>query len=224
MQVPEVRKEYTQAGLHEADVDADPIRQFRRWFDEVLAANVPEPNAMTLATATPDGVPSARIVLLKDLSEAGFTFFTNYDGRKGRELEANPRAALVFYWVSLERQVRVEGTIEKTSEAESDAYFRLRPLGARIGARASPQSAILPDRETLERRVAEVGRRIRRPRRATATAPFWGGCRSRPARWRWSSGKGTPESPTRPIGVPPAAGRGLADRAPRALTLHFFCI
>jgi pyridoxamine 5'-phosphate oxidase len=178
MQFPQLRKEYSQAGLSEADVDADPIRQFRRWFDEAVAADVPEPNAMTLATATPDGVPSARIVLLKDLSEAGFAFFTNYDGRKGSELAANPRAALVFYWVSLERQVRVEGTIEKTTEAESDAYFRLRPLGARIGARASPQSAVLPDRAPLERRVAAVeaeyaGKDVPRP-------PNWGGYRLRP--------------------------------------------
>jgi pyridoxamine 5'-phosphate oxidase len=178
MQLPEMRKEYTRPGLHEADLDADPIRQFRRWFDEALAANVPEPNAMTLATATPDGAPSARIVLLKDLSDAGFTFYTNYDGRKGRELAANPRAALVFYWVSMERQVRVEGTIDKTSAAESDAYFHIRPLGARLGARASPQSAVIADRATLERRVAEVeseyaGREIPRPAN-------WGGYRLRP--------------------------------------------
>jgi pyridoxamine 5'-phosphate oxidase len=178
MQFPQLRKEYTQPSLNEIDVDADPIRQFRRWFDEALAANVPEPNAMTLATATTDGAPSARIVLLKDLSEAGFAFFTNYDGRKGREIEANPRAALVFYWVSMERQVRVEGTIEKTTAAESDAYFHLRPLGARIGARASPQSVVIPDRATLERRVAEVeaeyaGRDVPRPGN-------WGGYRLRP--------------------------------------------
>src|SRR6516162_6494338 len=101
MQLPEMRKEYSQAGLNEADVDRDPIRQFRCWFDEAVAAGVPEPNAMTLATATPDGAPSARIVLLKDLSEAGFTFYTNYNGRKARELAANPRAALLFYWLSM---------------------------------------------------------------------------------------------------------------------------
>jgi pyridoxamine 5'-phosphate oxidase len=175
MQVPEVRKEYSQAGLSETDVVADPIQQFRRWFDEAVAAGVPEANAMTLATATSDGAPSARIVLLKDLSDAGFTFYTNYNGRKARDLAANPRAALLFYWLSLERQVRIEGTIEKTSAAESDAYFQTRPLGARIGARVSPQSEVLPDRATLERRVAEVtaefaGRDVPRP-------AWWGGYR-----------------------------------------------
>jgi pyridoxamine 5'-phosphate oxidase len=178
MQLPEMRKEYSQAGLNEADVDRDPIRQFRCWFDEAVAAGVPEPNAMTLATATPDGAPSARIVLLKDLSEAGFTFYTNYNGRKARELAANPRAALLFYWLSMERQVRVEGRVEKTSAAESDAYFQTRPHGARVGARVSPQSEVLPDRAALERRVAEVtaefaGREIPRP-------TWWGGYRVRP--------------------------------------------
>jgi len=175
MQVPEVRKEYSQTGLSEADVVADPIQQFRRWFDEAVAAGLPEANAMTLATATPDGAPSARIVLLKDLSDAGFTFYTNYNGRKARDLAANPRAALLFYWLSLERQVRIEGTIEKTSAAESNAYFQTRPLGARIGARVSAQSEVLPDRATLERRVAEVtaefaGRDVPRP-------AWWGGYR-----------------------------------------------
>ncbi len=178
MELPELRKEYSQAGLSEADVDPDPVRQFRRWFDQALTAGVPEPNAMTLATATRDGVPSARIVLLKDLSDEGFAFYTNYDSRKGGELAANPRAALVFWWYALERQVRVEGTIAKTTEAESDAYYRLRPLGARLGARASPQSSVLPDRAALERRVAALdaeyaGRDVPRP-------AFWGGYRLRP--------------------------------------------
>jgi pyridoxamine 5'-phosphate oxidase len=178
MQIPELRKEYSRGGLTEADVDADPIRQFRRWFDEAVDAGVAEPNAMTMATSTPDGMPSARIVLLKDLSDDGFAFFTNYNARKGRELAANPRAALVFYWMALERQVRVEGTVEMATAAESDAYFRMRPLGARIGAIASPQSEVLPDRATLERRVAEVeaeyaGREVPRP-------AGWGGYRLRP--------------------------------------------
>jgi pyridoxamine 5'-phosphate oxidase len=178
MQLPELRKEYSQAGLSEADVDPDPIRQFRRWFDEAVAAGVPEPNAMTLATATPDGAPSARIVLLKDLSEAGFTFYTNYNGRKAREIAANPRAALVFYWLSMERQVRIEGLVEKTSAAESDAYFRTRPLGARIGARVSPQSEVLPNRAALERRIEEVTAEF-----ASGDVPrpaWWGGYRLRP--------------------------------------------
>jgi pyridoxamine 5'-phosphate oxidase len=178
MQIPELRKEYSQAGLTEADLDPDPVRQFRRWFEEAVAAGVPEPNAMTLATATPDGVPSARIVLLKDLSDAGFAFFTNYEGRKARELAANPRAALVFYWYPLERQVRVEGTVERVSEAESAAYFRGRPLGARLGAWASAQSSVLTDRAALERRVAELERRY--PDGEVPRPPFWGGFRVRP--------------------------------------------
>jgi pyridoxamine 5'-phosphate oxidase len=178
MQLPELRKEYSQGALNEADVDADPIQQFRRWFAEAIAAGVPEPNAMTLATATRDGIPSARIVLLKDISDDGFTFFTNYHGRKGRELAANPRAALVFYWISQERQVRIEGVVAKTTAAESDAYFQIRPLGARIGAVASPQSEVLSDRTHLEKRVAEVtaefsGQNVPRPE-------CWGGYRLRP--------------------------------------------
>jgi pyridoxamine 5'-phosphate oxidase len=179
MKIPESRKDYTQPALTERDVDPDPIRQFRRWFEEALAAGVPEVNAMTLATATPDGGPSARIVLLKDLTEDGFAFFTNYNGRKARELAANPRAALVFYWAPMERQVRVEGTVEKTSEAESCAYFRTRPLGARLGARASQQSEVLPDRAALEKRLAELeaeyaGGEVPRP-------AWWGGYRLRPS-------------------------------------------
>src|SRR5438552_7301221 len=133
MQLPDVHKEYTQAGLREADVDPDPIRQFQAWLTQALAANVPEPDAMTLATATPDGRPSARVVLLKAVDESGFTFHTNYQSRKGRELAANPRAALVFYWQELERQVRVEGTAERASAGESDAYFRTRPVGSQLG-------------------------------------------------------------------------------------------
>src|SRR5205814_5920403 len=118
---------------------------FRRWFDQALAAGLPEPNAFTLATSTPDGIPSARVVLLKVLDDRGFTFFTNYDSRKGREMAANPRVALVFLWHPLERQVRVEGTVELVTPAESDAYFVNRPLGRRLGAWASAQSAVIPD-------------------------------------------------------------------------------
>jgi pyridoxamine 5'-phosphate oxidase len=178
MELPELRKDYGRAILTEADLDPDPIRQFRLWFDAAIAAGVPEPNAMTLATATPDGMPSARIVLLKDLNETGFAFFTNYEGRKARELAANPRAALVFYWLPLERQVRVEGTVEKTTAAESDTYFRSRPLGSRLGAIASPQSDELPDRAKLERRIAELEAEY-----ANGEVPrptYWGGYRVRP--------------------------------------------
>jgi pyridoxamine 5'-phosphate oxidase len=179
MHLPELRKDYSHGGLNESDLDADPIRQFRRWFEEAVAAGVPEPNAMTLATATTDGAPSARIVLLKDLNDDGFAFFTNYNGRKAREMAANPRAALVFYWHALERQVRVEGTIQKTTAAESDTYFDSRPFGSRLGAIASPQSDELVDRAALEKRVAELeaeyaGRKLPRP-------GWWGGFRLRPS-------------------------------------------
>ena len=144
MQIANMRKEYTRGGLLEAEVDADPIRQFQTWFEQALAAQVPEPNAMTLATATPDGQPAARIVLLKAFDAAGFTFYTNYESRKGRELAANPRAALLFFWAELQRQVRIEGTVERVSEVESDEYFRSRPMGSRLApghrvrARTSP--------------------------------------------------------------------------------------
>jgi pyridoxamine 5'-phosphate oxidase len=179
MQLADLRKEYHSAGLSEADAGPDPIRLFQLWLGQALAAQLPEPNAMTLATATPDGVPSARVVLLKGLDESGFVFHTNYDSRKGRELAANPRAALVFFWRELDRQVRVEGTVERVSAAESDAYFRSRPFGSRIGAWASRQSEVIPDRATLDRRVEELLRQyadgeVPRP-------PFWGGYRVRPA-------------------------------------------
>jgi pyridoxamine 5'-phosphate oxidase len=178
MQLPEIRKEYTQASLRKAGVEPDPIRQFQTWLTQALGANIPEPNAMTLATATPDGRPSARVVLLRGIDEAGFTFHTNYESRKGRELAGNPWAALVFYWPALERQVRVEGTVERLPPAESDAYFRTRPTGSRLGAWASPQSSVVPSREALEQRLQEVareyeGREVPRP-------PFWGGYRLRP--------------------------------------------
>ena len=178
MTIAELRREYSRAGLSEADVDADPIRQFGAWLHQALVAELPEPNAMTLAAVGADGRPSARIVLLKGLDAAGFTFHTNYESRKGRELAANPHAALVFFWQELERQVRIEGTVERLSEGESDAYFQSRPLGSRLGAWASRQSEPLPDRATLERKLEEVTRQyeggdVPRP-------PFWGGLRLQP--------------------------------------------
>ena len=174
MSLAHLRKDYTRARFDEADAADDPLDQFRRWFDEALSARLPEPNAMTLATATPDGSPSARIVLLKDADATGFVFYTNYDSRKGRELAANDRAALLFHWVELERQVRIEGTVARVSSAESDAYYAVRPLGSRVGAWASRQSEPLPDRESLERAVEEAAARLGgdppRP-------PHWGGYR-----------------------------------------------
>ena len=178
MHLADLRREHLSAGLSEADAGPDPIRLFHLWLGQALAAQLPEPNAMTLATATPDGVPSARVVLLKGLDESGFVFHTNYDSRKGRELAANPRAALVFFWRELDRQVRVEGSVQRVSAAESDAYFRSRPFGSRVGAWASRQSEVIPDRATLDRRAEELlrqyeGGEVPRP-------PFWGGYRVYP--------------------------------------------
>ena len=156
MNIADLRKDYALRRLDESDVDADPGRQFHAWLKEAIEAEVPEPTAMTLATVDDEGSPSARIMLLKALDERGFVFYTNYLSRKGEELAARPRAALAFFWKELERQVRVEGTVEKVSAAESDEYFASRPLGSRIGAWASTQSAVIPSRPWLEARVAAV--------------------------------------------------------------------
>ena len=173
-----LRQEYMRERLDERDVDPDPIVQFRRWFDEAVKAEVPMVNAMTLATVSAQGQPSARIVLLKGVDERGFTFYTHYESRKGRELAANARAALLFYWIELEREVRIEGVAKKTSPGESDAYFGSRPLGSRIAAIASPQSNVIPDRGALERAYAEIERNHgdAPPRPAD-----WGGYRIVPA-------------------------------------------
>ena len=175
MSLADLRKEYMLRGLSEADVDPDPFRQFQVWFADASGAGLLEPNAMTLATTTPEGRPSARMVLLKGFDERGFVFYTNYESRKGRELAANPWAALVFFWVELERQVRIEGRVERASAEESDDYYASRPEGSRIGAWASHQSSVIPGRETLDTRVRDLeaeyqGRPIPRP-------PFWGGFR-----------------------------------------------
>jgi len=176
--VARLRKEYTRTGLNETDASPDPIAQFRRWFDEALAADLHEPNAMTLASATPDGRPSARVVLLKGFDERGFVFYTNYEGRKGRELENNPQCALVFYWGKLERQVRVEGRASRVSEEESEGYFGSRPRGSQLGAWVSEQSRPVESRDALEKRLRGLeaeyeGREVPRPQ-------FWGGYRVEP--------------------------------------------
>ena len=181
--IARLREEYTRAGLEESDTDPNPIEQFRTWFDEALATNLHEPNAMIVATATPDGRPSARVVLLKGFDERGFVFYTNYEGRKGQELEANPYAALLFYWGELERQVRLEGRVGRIPEEESDAYFAGRPRGSQLGAWASEQSRPIKDRGALEKRLRELeaeyeGREVPRP-------PFWGGYRVEPESWEF---------------------------------------
>src|SRR3954466_1468044 len=178
MSIADLRKEYMLNGLSEADLDADPIQQFQAWFAQALAAGLAEPNAMTVATATPDGRPSARMLLIKGVDERGFVFFTNYDSRKGQELAQNPYAALVFYWAELERQVRIEGAVERVAPAESDAYFYSRPVGSQLGAAASHQSQVLAGRAELEQRVADLAaeyadRQLPRP-------PHWGGFRVMP--------------------------------------------
>jgi pyridoxamine 5'-phosphate oxidase len=165
-------------GLSRADLDADPLRQFRRWFDDAQEV-VRAPEAMALATATSSGAPSVRMVLLKGADERGLVFFSHYTSRKGRELEGNPQAALLFYWDPLGRQVRVEGRVERVSTADSDAYFATRPAGARIGAVVSRQSEVLEDRAELERRVAELAG-TDPPRPET-----WGGFRLVPEAWEF---------------------------------------
>jgi pyridoxamine 5'-phosphate oxidase len=175
MSIADLRREYALARLDETDVSHDPIVEFARWFAEAQEAEVLEVNAMTLATATAAGVPSARIVLLKAFDERGFVFFTDYRSRKGGELEANPRAALVFYWGELERQVRITGGVVPTSREESEEYFRSRPLGSRLGAWASHQSRVIPGRTVLEQDLRDVEERFGDGE--VPLPPHWGGYR-----------------------------------------------
>ncbi len=163
------------AELLERDADPNPFRQFDKWYAEAVAAQVVAPDAMTLATASPDGAPSARMVLLKGADERGFVFFTNYESQKSRELAQNPRAALVLYWPELHRQVRVTGTVGKTSREESERYFHSRPLGSQIGAAASRQSAVLASRADLDRRVADLEAEL--AGKPVPLPAYWGGFR-----------------------------------------------
>jgi len=174
----DLRKNYSLGSLDVADVDPDPILQFQTWFAQALDAKLPEPNAMTVATVDAEGRPAARILLIKGVDARGFVFFTNYESRKGRELAANPHAALLFHWIELERQVRIEGKVELTSDAESDAYFNSRPLGSRIGAWASDQSTVIANREALEAREREVAAQYGE---APPRPPHWGGYRLVPS-------------------------------------------
>ena len=178
MTLVHLRQEYTRAGLREADVPPNPMRQFEQWLQQAIDAGVREPNAMSLATVDASGQPTARLVLLKAVDARGFVFFTNYQSRKGRALAAHPRAALNFPWVELERQVCVTGQVRKVSPRESDAYFKLRPRGARLGAWASQQSAIVARREVLEEKLKELEAQY--PDEAIPRPPHWGGYVLRP--------------------------------------------
>jgi pyridoxamine 5'-phosphate oxidase len=174
------------AGLAEAQADPDPLRQFERWFEDALRAKLPLPNAMTLATASAGGAPTARIVLLKGIDGGGFVFYTNYRSRKGQEIEAKSTACLLFLWSDLERQVRIEGEVEKVSAAESDAYFASRPLGARLSAWASAQSAPVASRKVLEDAMEEARKRHGD---APPRPPHWGGYRVVPRRLEFWQGR-----------------------------------
>ncbi len=187
MNLADRRKDYTRGVMEIDDLARDPIEQFRLWFDVAVAAEVPEPEAMTLATADPVGRPSARMVLLRGFDASGFTFFTNYESRKGRELTENPFAALVFYWHALERQIRLEGRVERTSEEESDRYYHSRPPGSRLGAWASQQSRPLPDRHTLEAEMERL--KTLHPQGEIHRPPHWGGYRLVPDRIEFWQGR-----------------------------------
>ena len=176
--IADIRKDYSQQSLTEQDVQGNPIAQFSKWWNEAMAAEIEEINAMTLATASADGVPSARIVLLKGVDERGFVFFTNYQSFKGMQLEENPRACLVFFWKELERQVRVTGLVEKVSAEESDTYFNSRPEGSRLGAWASPQSQIIANRQWLEAEEEKFKEVFRS--KPLLRPEHWGGYRVKP--------------------------------------------
>ena len=174
----DLRKEYKRGRLDEDQIDRDPFAVFAEWLQAAVENDIWEPNAMTVATATPDGRPSARVVLLKGFDERGFTFFTNYESRKGRQLDQNAQAAAVFWWGPLERQVRVEGRVAKLAPAESDEYYLGRPFGARIGAWASPQSQVIAGRHVVDERWRQLEEAYRQ--QALARPPYWGGFRLAP--------------------------------------------
>jgi pyridoxamine 5'-phosphate oxidase len=182
----QARVSYERGALDVDSVDADPLKQFGRWFDAALAADLPEPYAMTVSTVGIDGQPSARIILLRGYDERGFVFFTNYESQKGHELARTPRAALLFYWAPLEQQIRIEGTVERLGAADSNAYFQQRPRGHRLSAWASHQSTVVPDRRYLESKMADYEREfpgdVPRP-------DYWGGYRVKPNRFEFWQGR-----------------------------------
>jgi pyridoxamine 5'-phosphate oxidase len=186
MNIADLRKSYEKAELSEQASNPDPLRQFEQWLNEAISSEVPEPNAMTLATVGSDLRPSTRVVLIKGYDERGIVWYTNYHSQKGQQLAGNPYAALQFHWVELERVVRIEGIVEKVSDEESDAYFKSRPLDSRIGAWASPQSEVIPDRGVLVTNAAKYGAKflLQPPR-----PPHWGGYRLKPDNWQFWQGR-----------------------------------
>ncbi len=188
LDIEDLREDYRRGEFDLTNADPDPFLQFKTWFEEALAADLPEPNAMTLATSTPDGHPSARIVLLKGFDEDGFIFYSNYESSKGEQLAANPRAALVFVWLEIHRQVRVEGMVEKLPADQSAAYFRSRPRGSQIGAWASPQSRIIESREIIEEKVRELEEKYAGAE-ALPLPDYWGGYRVKPHRIEFWQGR-----------------------------------
>jgi pyridoxamine 5'-phosphate oxidase len=187
MSISDLRREYTLTGLHERDLDSNPFRQFGKWFQQALSAELLDANAMTVATSSRDGKPSARIMLLKDFDEKGFVFFTNYKSRKGLELDENPYAALVFFWANLERQVRIDGRVSRISKEESEEYFHSRPIGSQLGAWASRQSEVIGAPELLENRIKELeshyeGKTIPMP-------SYWGGFSLSPQTFEFWQGR-----------------------------------
>jgi pyridoxamine 5'-phosphate oxidase len=185
--IAQMRREYVSQPFNENQAAGDPITQFKKWFDEVALSEQPDAEAMTLSTATHDGRVAARVVLLKGCDDRGFVFFTNYESHKSREMMANPRVALTFYWHALHRQVRIEGLAEKVKPEESEEYFQTRPRGSQIGAWASPQSEEISDREALERRVCEIETRFKD--RPINCPPFWGGFRVKAERVEFWQGR-----------------------------------
>lgn len=175
LSVADLRQNYTLSGLSETDVDPNPVKQFDLWFQQALKTQMPEPNAMTLATVEGNGQPSARIVLLKNFDEGGFVFYTNYDSLKGKQLAENPQAALVFWWAQLERQVRIEGKVEKISDSQSNEYFHSRPQDSQLGAWVSNQSQVIESREVLDRKLAELETQYQE--KEIPRPPHWGGFR-----------------------------------------------
>lgn len=186
-EIAAIREDYAKSSLSESDVLHDPIQQFKKWFDEAISSQVTEPTAMVLSTVNEKGLPSSRVVLLKDIKSEGLSFFTNYNSRKGQEILQNPHVSILFFWPELQRQVRFEATVEKLSKEDSDEYFASRPRGSQIGAIASPQSVIIPNRESLEKRVAEV--ELEFGDLAIPRPEFWGGFLIKPVRVEFWQGR-----------------------------------